>query len=198
MMAIFPRKYQRPRYSGMSGCPPLPPPALLPPALLLLQACCRGYAAGAMPQGLCCTCSNCCTGHMYCISYLMFRNHTLRTIWTRFTAFCINLDPFYRILHQFGPVLPRSASIWTRFTMFCINLDPFCRVLHQFGPVLRRSASIWNRFAAFCINLGPFCRVLHQFGPVLQRSASIWTRFAAFCINLVPFCDLVPFCFVLP
>ena len=25
-----------------------------PPALLLLQACCRGYAAGAMPQGLCC------------------------------------------------------------------------------------------------------------------------------------------------
>ena len=49
MMAIFPRKYQRPRYSGMSGCPPLPPPALL-----LLQACRRGYAAGAMPQGLCC------------------------------------------------------------------------------------------------------------------------------------------------
>ena len=48
MMAIFPRKYQRPRYSGMSGCPPLPPPALLPPALLLLQACCRGYAARAM------------------------------------------------------------------------------------------------------------------------------------------------------
>ena len=48
MMAIFPRKYQRPRISGMSGCPPL-----LPPALLLLQACCRGYAAGAMPQGLC-------------------------------------------------------------------------------------------------------------------------------------------------
>jgi len=36
---------------------------LPPPALLLLQACCRGYAAGAMPQGLCCTCSNCCTGH---------------------------------------------------------------------------------------------------------------------------------------
>ena len=26
---------------------------LPPPALLLLQACCRGYAAGAMPQGLC-------------------------------------------------------------------------------------------------------------------------------------------------
>ena len=24
---------------------------------------CRGNAAGAMPQGLCCTCSNCCTGH---------------------------------------------------------------------------------------------------------------------------------------
>ena len=46
MMAIFPRKYQRPRYGRTSGCPP--------PALLLLQACCRGYAAGAMPQGLCC------------------------------------------------------------------------------------------------------------------------------------------------
>ena len=58
MMAIFPRKYQHPRYGRTSGCPPLPPPALL-----LLQACCRGYAAGAMPQGLCCTCSNCCTGH---------------------------------------------------------------------------------------------------------------------------------------
>ena len=38
-------------------------PPSAPPALLLLQACCRGYAAGAMPQGLCCTCSNCCTGH---------------------------------------------------------------------------------------------------------------------------------------
>ena len=59
MMAIFPRKYQHPRYSRTSGCPPLPPPALV-----LLQACCRGYAAGAMPQGLCCLCSNCCTGHI--------------------------------------------------------------------------------------------------------------------------------------
>ena len=29
-------------------------PSSAPPALLLLQACCRGYAARAMPQGLCC------------------------------------------------------------------------------------------------------------------------------------------------
>ena len=31
--------------------------------MLPLQACCRGCAAEAMSQGLCCICSNCCTGH---------------------------------------------------------------------------------------------------------------------------------------
>ena len=60
MMAIFPRKYQRPRYRRISGCPPLPPPPCPAPATGLLQGLrCRGYAAramlyGATPQGLCC------------------------------------------------------------------------------------------------------------------------------------------------
>ena len=48
MMAIFPRKYQRPRYSGMNGCPPLLPPYPAPPTGLLQGLRCRGHAARAM------------------------------------------------------------------------------------------------------------------------------------------------------
>ena len=48
MMAIFPRKYQRPRYSGMSGCPPCPPLPCSP-----LPCSCYRPAAGATLQGLC-------------------------------------------------------------------------------------------------------------------------------------------------
>ena len=70
MMAIFPRKYQHPRISGMSGCPPLPPPCPAPATGLLQGLRCRGYAARAMLHMLQLlhwphrsACSNCCTGH---------------------------------------------------------------------------------------------------------------------------------------
>ena len=75
--------------------------------------------------------------------------------------FCLDLVPFCRVLHQFGIVLPRSASMWYRFAAFCLDL----------GAVLLRSALILCHFAVFCLlRFAAFCSDLVSFFHVLQRS----------------------------
>ena len=91
--------------------------------------------------------------------------------WTRFAAFCFNLEPFCSVLHQFGYILQRSVLIWTRFAAFCITLDAFCSVLH----------------APLCIDLVSFCSVLLRFNAVLLRYALIWCPFAPFERHQAPF-----------